>query len=258
MKQFEHKEGKKAELVPFMQYYPTYSSMDKQQKEWYFYWRSQVRKGIYLDTDLSYIFVHVYELLSGYGMNNADDGYKQLLELWKNYRKEYPKLDGYLFEWIFDFCQLYNLDFEMPGWTDLSLPYQPEIKNVKKLYTRSYLICRKHCIIFYGKKQPRTGEQNDYSGGKNIIRDSRFDYFQRDLYGIFQKNDILFEKFLDLCYTVPMEIYAVKRRTKRLCENLMRIWETSVKATHTFLSDEERAKIGLYVPQAIKSIRHDP
>lgn len=130
MKQFEHKEGKKAEFVPFMQYYPTYSSMDKQQKEWYFYWRSQVRKGIYLDTDLSYIFVHVYELLSGYGMNNADDGYKQLLELWKNYRKEYPKLDGYLFEWIFDFCQLYNLDFEMPGWTDLLLPYQPEIKNV--------------------------------------------------------------------------------------------------------------------------------
>lgn len=62
MKQFEHKEGKKAELVPFMQYYPTYSSMDKQQKEWYFYWRSQVRKGIYLDTDLSYIFVHVTEM----------------------------------------------------------------------------------------------------------------------------------------------------------------------------------------------------
>lgn len=130
MKQFEHKEGKKAEFVPFMQYYPTYSSMDKQQKEWYFYWRSQIRKGIYLDTDLSYIFVHVYELLSGYGMSNADDGYKQLLELWKNYRKEYPKLDGYLFEWMFGFCQLYNLDFEMPMWTDLLLPYQPEIKNV--------------------------------------------------------------------------------------------------------------------------------
>lgn len=55
-----------------------------------------------------------------------------------------------------------------------------------------------------------------------------------------------------------MEIYTVKRRTKRLSEKLMRIWETSVKATHTFLSDEERAKIGLYVPQAIKSIRHDP
>ena len=130
MKQFEHKEGKKAEFVPFMQYYPTYSSMDKQQKEWYFYWRSQIRKGIYLDTDLSYIFVHIYELLSGYGMSNADDGYKQLLELWENYRKEYPKLDGYLFEWMFDFCQLYNLDYKMPEWTDLSLPYQTEIKNV--------------------------------------------------------------------------------------------------------------------------------
>lgn len=119
-------------------------------------------------------------------------------------------------------------------------------------------ICRKLCIIFYGKKQPRTGEQNDYSGGKILFAIVVLTIFGAIYTEFFKKNDILFEKFLDLCYTVPMEIYAVKRRTKRLCEKLMRIWETSVKATHTFLSDEERAKIGLYVPQAIKSIRHDP
>lgn len=114
-------------------------------------------------------------------------------------------------------------------------------------------------VSFFTEKNNRErANKTIIRAGKNIIRDSRFDYFRRDLYGIFQKNDILFEKFLDLCYTVPMEIYTVKRRTKRLCEKLMRIWETSVKATHTFLSDEERAKIGLYVPQAIKSIRHDP
>ncbi len=68
MAKFENKDGKETVFVPFMQYWPSYDSMSKQQKDWYFYWRSQVRKGIYLNTDLSYIFVHVYELLSGYGL----------------------------------------------------------------------------------------------------------------------------------------------------------------------------------------------
>ena len=110
-----------------------------------------------------------------------------------------------------------------------------------------------------------TEKNNRERANKTIIRAGKilFAIVVLTIFGaiyteFFKKNDILFEKFLDLCYTVPMEIYAVKRRTKRLCEKLMRIWETSVKATHTFLSDEERAKIGLYVPQAIKSIRHDP
>lgn len=120
------------------------------------------------------------------------------------------------------------------------------------------ILSASNIVSFFTEKTTANGRTKRLFGRENIIRDSRFDYFRRDLYGIFQKNDILFEKFPDLCYTVPMEIYTVKRRTKRLSEKLMRIWETSVKATHTFLSDEERAKIGLYVPQAIKSIRHDP
>ena len=81
MAKFENKVGKEAPFIPFMQYWPSYDSMTKQQKDWYFYWRSQVRKGIYLNTDLSYIFVHVYELLSGYGWTNAQDGYDQLIAL---------------------------------------------------------------------------------------------------------------------------------------------------------------------------------
>lgn len=130
MKRFENKTGKQTIFVPFMQYYPSYDSMDKRQKDWYFYWRSQVRKGEYLATDLSYIFLHVYELLSGYGYKSAEDGYNQLYDLWTNYRNEYPKLDRYLLVWLFDFAQLHNLDFNMPEWVDISMLYQPEIKNI--------------------------------------------------------------------------------------------------------------------------------
>ncbi len=37
---------------------------------------------------------------------------------------------------------------------------------------------------------------------------------------------------------------------------LMNIWESSVKATHHFLSDAEIAHIKAYVPQAIKGVEH--
>lgn len=131
------------------------------------------------------------------------------------------------------------------------------IKTLFFIFLRDF-ICLKHCIIFYGKNNRERANKTIIRAGKILFAIVVLTIFGAIYTEFFKKNDILFEKFLDLCYTVPMEIYAVKRRTKRLCEKLMRIWETSVKATHTFLSDEERAKIGLYVPQAIKSIRHDP
>ena len=73
MKKYADTVGQKAEFVPFMQYWPTYDSMDRRQRAWYFYWRTQVRNGEYPDTDLSYIFVHIYELLSGCGWKQASD-----------------------------------------------------------------------------------------------------------------------------------------------------------------------------------------
>jgi len=52
MAKLENKTGDKAPFVPFMQYWPSYDSMNRQQKNWYFYWRTQVRQSVYLKTDL--------------------------------------------------------------------------------------------------------------------------------------------------------------------------------------------------------------
>ena len=130
MAELEDKIGDKAPFVPFMQYWPSYDSMNRQQKNWYFYWRTQVRQSVYLKTDLSYIFVHIYELLSGFGWKNPEDGYNQLFALWTTYRAEHPKLDHYLLNWLFDFAQLHNLEYRIPDCHDVSLPYQPAIRDI--------------------------------------------------------------------------------------------------------------------------------
>lgn len=130
MKRFENKIGKECAFVPFMQYYPSYDSMNKQQKDYYFYWRSEIRRGVYLKTDLSYIFLYVYELLSGYGYKSHTEGYKLLVDVWGNYRTEFPKLDRYLFSWSVDYTWLHNIDFTMPNWENASLPYDDTIKNI--------------------------------------------------------------------------------------------------------------------------------
>ena len=53
-----------------------------------------------------------------------------------------------------------------------------------------------------------------------------------------------------------MVIIEVNERTENLINQLLEVWEDSVKATHTFLSNEEIENIKKYVPQALKSISH--
>ncbi len=53
-----------------------------------------------------------------------------------------------------------------------------------------------------------------------------------------------------------MKIIEVKERTALLIEQLLQVWESSVKATHLFLSENEIDSIKKYVPQAIKEIPH--
>ena len=53
-----------------------------------------------------------------------------------------------------------------------------------------------------------------------------------------------------------MEIIEVSDRTPELMEQLLIIWENSVKETHLFLSEAEIADISKYVPQALAGVPH--
>lgn len=51
-----------------------------------------------------------------------------------------------------------------------------------------------------------------------------------------------------------MKIIEIKN--KRLTEQLIEVWEGSVKATHHFLTDTERDKIKKLIPQALDQVKH--
>lgn len=53
-----------------------------------------------------------------------------------------------------------------------------------------------------------------------------------------------------------MKITEVKDRTPDLINQLLEVWEGSVRATHLFLSDNEIKSIKEYVPQALNGIAH--
>ena len=53
-----------------------------------------------------------------------------------------------------------------------------------------------------------------------------------------------------------MKFYEVSSEIHLLTEDLLNIWEQSVRATHLFLSDAEVNRIKAYVPQAFAAAEH--
>ena len=51
-----------------------------------------------------------------------------------------------------------------------------------------------------------------------------------------------------------MKIVQIKERSPVLIQKLLDVWESSVKATHLFLSADEINNIKQYVPQALKDV----
>lgn len=117
---FRSKEGSIVSHVPFKFYWPTYEDMDKAQKSWYFHWRSQARIRNYLPTDLSYLFVHVYEILNLIEISDPTQAANRIKELWLAYRPTNPQLDKYLPDWGGDLLAVKaEPDLALAWWEDM-------------------------------------------------------------------------------------------------------------------------------------------
>lgn len=103
-----------AEIVGFMNYFPTYRNMTLNQLRSYFTIRKQLRLGKAPDVSLSYLFVYVYETLMRIGVNTAEEGYEILCSLNDAYRESEPKLSRYLTPWIRDYVVYNNLSKHFP------------------------------------------------------------------------------------------------------------------------------------------------
>lgn len=127
---YADREGVESPLIPFDDSRPTYESMNQGQRAWYFFWRSQVRSGSYPDTDVGYIWLHTFELLSGSGWEEPQAGYDKLLDLWKSYRGRHPGLDERMFLWTLDFAWQHGLPCLVPDLEGLCLPEETVLRDL--------------------------------------------------------------------------------------------------------------------------------
>lgn len=121
------------DAVPFFSYMPQYDQMNRSQLNWYFYWRDCVRKGEYLDTDYSYIFLHLFEIINLPDRVPPSKGQIMLCEIWKRYRKTYPLLNKYLADWICDYSLIHQLPPPSQYLSEL-LPIIAECSTFKEFY----------------------------------------------------------------------------------------------------------------------------
>lgn len=96
--------------APFRMYYPCYQYMGYEQLRTFFTWRTRVRSGEFKPIALSYIFLYIYELLSGIGVSEPVEGLYQLMAVWEAYRDRHAALNQYLPGWIRD----YHIFYPMP------------------------------------------------------------------------------------------------------------------------------------------------
>ncbi len=101
--------GEVSPFVPFYSYMPQYAQLTPEQRAYYFYFRDELRRGVYLKTDCSYLYLYVYEILNLPEKIKPEEGIIRLCRLWGAYRKALPAIDKYFSVWVQDYCLLYRL-----------------------------------------------------------------------------------------------------------------------------------------------------
>jgi len=97
------------QITPLSMYSPSYQRLGYDQLRTYFTWRTKVWQGQYSDISHAYVFLYIYELLSGIGVNDPEDGLYKLVGLWKAYQERLPTLDDYVPSWLKDYHVYYEL-----------------------------------------------------------------------------------------------------------------------------------------------------
>jgi len=93
----------------FFMYYPYYQQMGYEQLRTYFTWRTKARQGEIQPISVSYVFLYVYELITGIGVRNPTEGLDKLVEIWNEFGKYDNALLNYLPLWLKDYHIYYYL-----------------------------------------------------------------------------------------------------------------------------------------------------
>lgn len=89
--------------------YPSYQYFSDEELRGYFTWRTKLRKNDYQEAPYSFIILNAYELINQIGVQNAQDGYEKLQQLYTHYAPAHPELQDYFPGWLADYEIYYKL-----------------------------------------------------------------------------------------------------------------------------------------------------
>ena len=119
-----------AEYAPFFSYVPQYDQLNEKQLDYYFYFRTKAREGVFVEADMSYVLLYAYELINLGADVDTEASAAMLYSLWREYGRAYPKLNKQLIEWLCD----YSLIHRLPPPENADVAKIAEISSLKEFF----------------------------------------------------------------------------------------------------------------------------
>ena len=91
------------EKAPFQSYRPVYEKMSRRQLRTFFTWRTKIRRGVFEEIPLSYVYLYLYELINRTNGKSDEEILREMIVFWKEYRQFTHHIDSYLKTWVRDF-----------------------------------------------------------------------------------------------------------------------------------------------------------
>lgn len=129
---FHEKKGSPCEPAQFFAYVPQYSKMNDKQQNFYLYVRECIRNEKFIEADMSYLLLYIYEIINIPHLIPPAEGVKLLASIWLHYREAYPRLDVFLCEWLPDYCLIHQVP--MPAELTPILPQIVQKAQFKEFY----------------------------------------------------------------------------------------------------------------------------
>lgn len=102
-------EGHECEYEDFISFVPQYSAMTSAQKEYYFRWRSCLRRGEYIKASKSYVLLLLCEIINLPDLLDPRDGIKLMCELVVHYNENVYGIRRSVSAWIRDYCLIHGV-----------------------------------------------------------------------------------------------------------------------------------------------------
>jgi hypothetical protein len=128
--------------IEFKCYFPSYALMEKDQFQYYIFWRTHALEGDVMACDASYFYVFIYELLASVHSSSTEGVYQLLFRTFEKYRIIDRKVDKYLITWILDYSLINGMFLEKKKELDSLANENLEIWNQDyKILNNDYSNC---------------------------------------------------------------------------------------------------------------------